>query len=121
MSPYLLTPQAEEDLFDIWSYIARDSLDAANRVETEIYGACAFLASTPQAGHVRHDLTNLSVRFWTLPHFSHYVVVYDPALPPAADHSHSSWGKGYSPSSANFQIMQRRPTMCQPGHGVGGN
>ncbi|HET6218489.1 MAG TPA: type II toxin-antitoxin system RelE/ParE family toxin [Acidobacteriaceae bacterium] len=82
MSLYLLTPQAEEDLFDIWSYIAQDSLDAANRVETEIYGACAFLASTPQAGHVRLDLTNLTVRFWTLPHFSHYVIVYDPASHP---------------------------------------
>jgi plasmid stabilization system protein ParE len=82
MSLYLLTPQAEEDLYDIWSYIAQDSLDAANRVETEIYGACAFLASTPQAGHVRLDLTNLTVRFWTLPHFSNYVVVYDPASHP---------------------------------------
>jgi plasmid stabilization system protein ParE len=47
MSLYLLTPQAEDDLINIWSYIAQDSLDAANRVETQIYAACAFLASTP--------------------------------------------------------------------------
>jgi antitoxin ParD1/3/4 len=82
MSLYLLTPQAEDDLFDIWSYIAQDNLDAANRVEAQIYAACAFLASTPQAGHVRLDLTDRSVRFWTLPHFSHYVIVYDPACQP---------------------------------------
>ncbi|MDT7813402.1 MAG: antitoxin ParD1/3/4 [Acidobacteriaceae bacterium] len=82
MSLYLLTPQAEDDLFDIWSYIAQDSLDAANRVETQIYAACAFLASTPQAGHIRLDLTNRSVRFWTLPNYSHYVIVYDPACDP---------------------------------------
>ncbi len=82
MSLYLLTPQAEEDLFDIWSYIAQDSLNAANRVEAEIYAACAFLASTPQVGHGRSDLTDRSVRFWTLPHFSHYVIVYDPACHP---------------------------------------
>lgn len=82
MSLYLLTPQAEDDLFDIWSYIAQDNLDAANRVETEIYAACAFLASNRQVGHVRSDLTDRSVRFWTLPHFSHYVVVYDPASHP---------------------------------------
>jgi antitoxin ParD1/3/4 len=82
MSLYLLTPQAEDDLFDIWSYIAQDNLDAANRVETEIYAACAFLASTPQVGHVRSDLTDRSVRFWTLPRFSHYVIVYDPASHP---------------------------------------
>jgi antitoxin ParD1/3/4 len=82
MSLYLLTPQAEDDLFDIWSYIAQDNLDAADRVETQIYGACAFLASTPQAGHVRSDLTNRKVRFWTLPHLSHYVIVYAPACDP---------------------------------------
>ncbi len=33
MSSYQLTPQAVEDLFEIWSYIAGDDLDAANRVE----------------------------------------------------------------------------------------
>jgi antitoxin ParD1/3/4 len=63
MSLYLLTPQAEDDLFDIWSYIAQDNLDAANRVEAEIYAACAFLASTPQVGHVRSDLTTEACDF----------------------------------------------------------
>jgi len=29
MSLYLLTPQAEDDLFDIWSCIAQDNLVAA--------------------------------------------------------------------------------------------
>ena len=82
MSLYLLTPQAEDDLFDIWSYIAKDNLEAADRVETQIYAACAFLASTPQAGHVRSDLTTRKVRFWTLPHLSHYIIVYDPACDP---------------------------------------
>jgi plasmid stabilization system protein ParE len=82
MSLYLLTPQAEDDLFDIWSYIAQDNLDAADRVETQIYTACAFLSSTPKAGHVRSDLTDRKVRFWTLPHFSHFVIVYDPASDP---------------------------------------
>ncbi len=82
MSLYVLTPQAEDDLFDIWSYIAQDNPDAADRVETEIYAACAFLASAPQVGHVRPDLTDRSVRFWTLPHFSHDVIVYDPASQP---------------------------------------
>jgi antitoxin ParD1/3/4 len=48
MSLYLLTPQAEDDLFAIWSYIAQDNLEAADRVETQIYAACAFLASTPR-------------------------------------------------------------------------
>jgi antitoxin ParD1/3/4 len=82
MSLYLLTPQAEDDLFDIWSYIAQDSLSAADRVEAEIYAAFTFLAATPHVGHVRSDLTDRNVRFWTLPHFSYYVIVYDPAFQP---------------------------------------
>jgi plasmid stabilization system protein ParE len=33
MSAYVLTPLAKADIFDIWSYIADDSQDAADRVE----------------------------------------------------------------------------------------
>jgi len=51
MSSYLLTPQAEDDLFSVWSYIAQDNIEAADKVEAEIYAACGFLASAPQAGH----------------------------------------------------------------------
>jgi plasmid stabilization system protein ParE len=54
---YQFTPQAIDDLFEIWSYIAQDSLDAANRVEEVIYQACRFLADTPLAGRIRRDLT----------------------------------------------------------------
>jgi plasmid stabilization system protein ParE len=82
MSSYLLTPQAEDDLFAVWSFIAQDSIEAADRVETQIYAACGFLASAPQAGHVRHDLTARQVRFWTVPRFPNYVIVYDPASSP---------------------------------------
>jgi antitoxin ParD1/3/4 len=82
MSSYLLTPQAEDDLFSVWSYIAQDNIEAADRVEAQIYSACSFLASSPQAGHVRHDLTARPVRFWTVPRFPNYVVVYDPASSP---------------------------------------
>jgi len=33
MSAYALTPLAKADIFDIWSYIAEDSEDAADRVD----------------------------------------------------------------------------------------
>jgi len=36
MSDYALTPLAKADVFEIWSYIAADSTDAANRVEQAI-------------------------------------------------------------------------------------
>jgi plasmid stabilization system protein ParE len=82
MSSYLLTPQAEDDLFSVWSYIAQDNIEAADKVEAQIYAAFGFLASAPQTGHVRHDLTARPVRFWTMPRFPNYVIVYDPASSP---------------------------------------
>ena len=38
---YQFTPQALDDLFEIWSFIASDDLDAANRVEKAIHVGCA--------------------------------------------------------------------------------
>jgi plasmid stabilization system protein ParE len=56
MSTYRLTPLARGDIFDIWSYIADDSEEIADRVERAIYDACSFLGEAPQRGHVRCDL-----------------------------------------------------------------
>ena len=82
MSDYRLTPFARADIFEIWSYIARDSVDAAERVEQAIYDACALLAQRPWSGHVRRDLTNRPLRFWTLVRYPNYMIVYRPAEKP---------------------------------------
>jgi antitoxin ParD1/3/4 len=82
MSRYRLTLAARTDLRSIWSYIADDSIDAANHVESAIYDACFFLTEGPLRGHVRKDLTNLPVRFWTVVRFPNYVIVYDPVAKP---------------------------------------
>jgi len=82
MSAYALTPLAKTDIFDIWSYIAMDSEDAANRVEHAIYDACAFLAEAPLRGHSRRDLTPRSLRFWTLTRYPNYAIVYRPRTKP---------------------------------------
>jgi len=50
MSSYQLTPQAVEDLFEIWTYIAGDDIEAANHVEAAIYDACALVADSPSLG-----------------------------------------------------------------------
>ena len=78
MSRYRLTSKAVADLSEIWSYIARDNVAAADRVETAIYSACSFIAEHPFSGHVRRDLTSLPVRFWSIVRFPSYVIVYDP-------------------------------------------
>ena len=82
MSAYLFTPQAADDLFEIWSYIARDNIRAANRLEDAVYKACSFLAEGPVRGSKREDITKLPVRFWTVQAFPNYIIVYDPQSDP---------------------------------------
>jgi antitoxin ParD1/3/4 len=76
MSVYALTPLAKADIFEIWSYIASDSEEIANRVEQAIYDACTFVAKAPMRGHSRSDLTSRPLRFWTLIRYPNYTVVY---------------------------------------------
>ncbi|MBI3694238.1 MAG: type II toxin-antitoxin system RelE/ParE family toxin [Acidobacteria bacterium] len=68
-----------EDLFEIWSYIARDSVAAANRVESELFETFEALARTPGQGHKRTDLTSEAVLFSLV--YS-YLVVYRPEKRP---------------------------------------
>jgi plasmid stabilization system protein ParE len=82
MSEYRFAAQAAEDLFEIWSYVAEESLEAANRVEEAVYSACAFLAETPHAGRIREDLTVRPVRFWLVQPFRNCWIVYDPKPKP---------------------------------------
>jgi len=42
--PFRLTPKAADDIDEIWWFIAGDSTEAADRVETEIIAACYQLA-----------------------------------------------------------------------------
>jgi plasmid stabilization system protein ParE len=79
MSRYIVSPDAVEDLFDIWRYIAEDSIEAANRVESELFGTFEALAKTPGQGHKRTDLTSDAVLFF--PIYS-YLVVYRPETRP---------------------------------------
>jgi plasmid stabilization system protein ParE len=75
MAEFFYSPEARRDLLEIWEYIARDDLDAADRVEREIEEAAILLAEKPELGHWRRDLTSKPVRFWCL--YS-YLIVYDP-------------------------------------------
>jgi plasmid stabilization system protein ParE len=82
MSSYALTPLARADIFDIWSYIAQDNEDAADRVEQAIFAAFEFLAAAPMRGHTRPNLTTRSLRFWTLTRYPNYSLVYRPETTP---------------------------------------
>ena len=82
MSGYVLTPLAKADIFEIWSYIAEDNEDAADRVEQAIFAACAFVAESPMRGHLRPSLTTRPLRFWTLTRYPNYSIAYRPDTVP---------------------------------------
>jgi plasmid stabilization system protein ParE len=50
VSRYALTPFAKADILNIWSYIADDSEEAANRLLAAIYDTCSFVAEAPSRG-----------------------------------------------------------------------
>jgi len=68
------TDQAREDLIGIWSYIADDDPDAADRFLDEIDEVCGTLAGAPRAGRVREELSG-DLR--SLP-VGNYVIFYRP-------------------------------------------
>ena len=61
MTRFRLSPEAAHYLTEIYEYIARDSVDAAERVRTEIYDAILGLTAMPGKGHRREDLTSQPV------------------------------------------------------------
>ena len=76
---YRLTPEAQSHLDEICAYIAAESVDAALRVLDGFEHAFDQLASMPEIGHTREDLTARPVKFWGV--YS-YLIVYDPASTP---------------------------------------
>ena len=57
MKGYELSPEATDDLQEIWVYIANGNPSAADKLEDDIYAACELLAKNPRLGHRRPDLT----------------------------------------------------------------
>jgi len=73
MSSYALGRDAEQDLDDLWEYIAQDSVEAADRVIAKMFKAFEALARNPGIGHKREDLTDFPVLFWPV---GNYLVIY---------------------------------------------
>jgi antitoxin ParD1/3/4/toxin ParE1/3/4 len=73
MSAYVLSPEALQDLKDIWDFIASDNVNAANKLQDEFFEAFEKLARRPRMGHTRSDLTARDVRFWPI---GSYLIVY---------------------------------------------
>jgi toxin ParE1/3/4 len=66
------TAQAEEDLIDIWSYIARDNPSAADRFLDALDMKSQALAHNPQMGMARDDVRP-GVRHFPV---GNYIILY---------------------------------------------
>jgi antitoxin ParD1/3/4 len=76
---YLVSPEANGDIFEIWRWIAKDSAKLAGRVEAELHDIFEALARMPGQWHERKDLTRRPVLFFPL--YS-YLIVYQPDVDP---------------------------------------
>ena len=74
MSSLGFSPRAEQDLIDIWDFIAQDDIDAADRVRDDIEQKCETLAQTPGMGRARDELVP-SLRSFPV---GKYVIFYRP-------------------------------------------
>ncbi|MEM6338422.1 MAG: type II toxin-antitoxin system RelE/ParE family toxin [Pseudomonadota bacterium] len=76
---YIITEKARKDLDDIWYYIAKDKILAANKVEDDILEALDLIVETPSIGTKKHDLLDMPVRFWVV---HNYYIIYNPNTRP---------------------------------------
>jgi plasmid stabilization system protein ParE len=73
MSGCVLGSDAEQDLDEIWEYIAEDSVHAADPLLAELFEAFEELVRTPRIGHKREDLSQFPLLFWPV---GNYLVIY---------------------------------------------
>jgi integrase len=73
MSGFVLTPAAEGDLLKIIEYLEGDNPNAVLKVVDALDEAMQQLADNPGIGHLRPDLTDQDVRFWSV---FKYLVIY---------------------------------------------
>lgn len=79
MSAFVLHPDADADLDEVWEYVAEDNIDAADRLLNEFYDAIRNLTSFPRAGHRRPDLSSRPIRFQLV---REYLIAYVPEADP---------------------------------------
>ncbi|MGB9206106.1 MAG: type II toxin-antitoxin system RelE/ParE family toxin [Terriglobales bacterium] len=77
MKTYIVAPEAEDDLRQIWRYLLGEAgLAIANRIQVELVDALEGLADVPGKGHKRPDLTGRDVLFFSV---YQYMIVYQRA------------------------------------------
>jgi antitoxin ParD1/3/4 len=81
VTSFILSPEAEGDIFEIWSYLANEvSVEFADQIESDLFDAFALLSRSPGLGHKRQDLTSIPVLFYRAFPYQ-YLIVYRPKTP----------------------------------------
>lgn len=78
MPEYILDPCVEDELWDIWLFIAQDNPDAATRVIEAAYETFEMLAANPGLGKPRRFRSPRlrDVRSWHIAGFENYLIFY---------------------------------------------
>ena len=63
MARFTVSPQARRDLIDIWKYIAKDSIQNADRLYERFYETFAVLGSHPTIGRASDEIEPETRRF----------------------------------------------------------
>lgn len=73
-----ITDEAEQDLFDIYRFIATsDSTQSAAQVLDELESLCLRLTDLPLRGHVPPELDRIGVTLFREVHFKPYRIIYE--------------------------------------------
>ena len=75
MNDYIFHPEAMADLDEVWEYIAKGNLNAADAVLEQFREVISGLVKMPFQGHSRPDLTSRPLRFWRV---HSYLIAYAP-------------------------------------------
>jgi plasmid stabilization system protein ParE len=75
----ILSLAAEQDIDEIITYLAQESPVVARTFLDSLFAAMDNLAKFPELGHLREDLTDKPVKFWTFKW--HYLIIYKATSP----------------------------------------
>jgi plasmid stabilization system protein ParE len=73
VSRHSVSPEAQQDMDEIWDYISADSVDAAERWIERLLDGFRLIAANPGIGHCRGEWAAPEVRFWSI---GNYLVIY---------------------------------------------
>jgi len=83
-----ITEAAEDDLFDIWEYVALNDVPGkADDLLGHLERTCELLTTSPSRGHVPPELERIGVDGYRELHFKPYRIVYETAGHPVHVHA----------------------------------